>query len=191
MERLTLGCSEETTNKKINEIFRKFHSIDNRKHILLYFLTILNEIQNNIAILKIDQNYEQNYEQTTVEPCCEIVKLESELNFISEKTLDMLDHIIIEIQDVVDIYQQLKDREYVSESASRDAIQCGSIQCGSMSVKGLFESRFSSFINNVSSLSTLFLYDSYIIRQVFYKFKLMARELQKIIDFQIQIEVKF
>lgn len=170
MESLTLGCSEETTNKKINEIFRKFHSIDNRKHILLYFLTILNEIQNNIAILKIDQNYEQ----TTVEPCCEIVKLESELNFISEKTLDMLDHIIIEIQDVVDIYQQLKDREYVSES-----------------VKGLFESRFSSFINNVSSLSTLFLYDSYIIRQVFYKFKLMARELQKIIDFQIQIEVKF
>jgi archaellum component FlaC len=150
-----------TEAKLVNEIFRKFHSIDNRKHVLLYFLTTLNEIQNSIAVLKIENNSP-----------FEVVSLESRLMFITEKTLDILDHVIIELQNVVQMYQEL------NSMFQKD-------------VQELFQERFSSFINDVSSLSTLFLHDIFIVRQLFYKFKLMAHELKRIIDFHIEIEVKF
>lgn len=162
-------------NKIINRIYQKFHGVDDRKHVLLFFLTKLNKIQNQLMLVQMDLHenrlFYDVYQREELEN--KMVELESEMNYASSRALDCLEPMIIEVQNMIDLYLIVKDdREQGQE------------------LKQLFETKFMPMIQQISSLETLFLSKNPCIQELLFKTKLFGSTLQKVMDFEIQNEVK-
>lgn len=154
-----------------NRIFNKFHAVEDRKHVLLHLLSRLNEVQNQKMF--VDTDIKENklfYDYYTKEEMEENAShLEAEMSNYAFKSLDVLESLIIEIQIIIDLYEILDNKD---------------------EVQTMFHNSFMPFIHTISSFETLFLCKNHSIQELLFKTKLLGTTLQKVIDFEIQNEVK-
>lgn len=157
--------------KVINQIYKRFHIIDDVKHVLLFQLSSLNQIQNQTSLLQMDINenrfYYSHFDLEEKED--QIHNLDSQLYTFAIRALDNIERLIIETQELIDYCLSLEDKSQVDE---------------------LLYSKFMPLIQQISNLETLFLSKNNLIQELLTKTKLFASNLQKIIEFEIQNEVK-
>jgi hypothetical protein len=155
----------------INQIYKRFHIIDDIKHILLFQLTTLNQIQNQTSLLEMDMNenrfYYSHFDREDKED--QIHQLNSQLYNFANRALDNTERLIIETQQLIDLCLSLENKDKVD---------------------ALLYSKFMPLIQEISNLETLFLSKNNLIQELLMKTKLFASNLQKIMDFEIQNEVK-
>jgi hypothetical protein len=157
--------------KVINQIYKRFHIIDDIKHVLLFQLSTLNEIQNQTSFLQMDLNENRFYYShfDLEEKQDQLHNLDTQLYSFATRALDNIERLIIETQYLIDSCLSLEDKSQVDE---------------------LLYSRFMPLIQQISNFETLFLSKNNLIQELLMKTKLFASNLQKIMEFEIQNEVK-
>jgi hypothetical protein len=153
----------------VNQVFRRFHIIDDIKHILLHNLGRINQIQSEKSVLEMDISENRIYyaidERESKD--MELVTKNIELDCLTNRCMDDVERLIIEVQMVLDLHKDLEQGPATEE------------------IRALFESRFSPFIAGISNLECLFLKNQ--TDEFLYKFKLLGKTLQSVIDFDIEI----
>jgi len=151
-----------------NNIFKRFHAIDDRKYILLHNLGLLNRYQNEQSLIDTDisenrfayNEYErQEKEQNDLEKQLEITSL-------ALRCLEDMEYLIIDVGIVIDMFQLLDDTE----------------------IDNLFSDKFVTFIHGISNLETLFMSKSQEIQELKNKVKLFGKTLQTVLNFEIVME---
>jgi hypothetical protein len=152
-----------------NQIYKRFHIIDDRKTILLHNLGILNHMQNEHSLMQMDlsenrYNYDF-YEREKKETGC--IDKQIEITTLAHRCIEDMEHLIIETSNVVEMVQSLEDRSEMNI---------------------LFSDKFSPFIHGISNLGTLFLSKTEYIQELMAKVKLFGKTLQYVLQFDIVIE---
>jgi len=157
------------SDKIKNQIYKRFHIIDDRKIILLHNLGILNNLQNEHRLMEMDLSenrfsydiYEREQKETGS------MDKEIEITTLVQRCIEDMEHLIIETSNVVEMVQGIEDRSEIDE---------------------LFSNKFSPFIQGISNLETLFLYKTENIQELMGKVKLFGKTLQNVLQFNIVVD---
>ncbi len=151
----------------VNQVFQRFHIINDIKNILLHNLTMLNQIQNEKYLLQMEikenSNYYLPHKRDELE--MQLIEKDVDLNEITTRCLNDVELLIIEIQNANNNLEEPIDSDIVK----------------------LYQDTFSSFILGISNLESLFLPGKIQTQELLLKIKLLGRNLQKVIQFQIEI----
>ena len=127
----------------------------------------MNQIQNekNLIQMEIKENlsYYHSYKRDELE--MQLIEKDVELSDITLRCMNDVELLIIEIQTA---------NQYVEEPKSSEIVE-------------LYQETFSSFISGISNLESLFLPGREQIQELLNKIKLLGRNLQKVIQFEIEI----
>jgi hypothetical protein len=153
----------------INQIYKRFHIIDDIKHVLLSQLSTLNQTQNQTSLLEMELKENRFYYShfDLEQKQDQIQQLDSQLYNYVNRALDNTERLIIETQYLIELYISLEDKDQVNE---------------------LMYYKFMPLIQEISNFETLFLSKHNLIQELLIKTKLFGSNLQKIIDFEIQNE---
>jgi hypothetical protein len=153
----------------MNNIYKRFHIIDDRITILRHNLTRLNYLQNEKYVMEINLKENQSFyiSDTTQELQHEYLEKEIVIGTLATRCIDDTENLIIEIINVIDMYKMLDNTEEAQE---------------------LFSKKFVPFIQDISNLETLFMSNLPQVQELLFKIKLFGKTLQDILHFEIQIE---
>ena len=157
--------------KIINQIYKRFHIIDNRNTILLHNLKRLNQLQNELSIIKIDITENRLFYTPYQKEEMENSDLEKQIgiNTLASRCIEDIEFLIVETGIVVDMYFLLEDE-------------------GKTEMTAVFSEKYVPFIHGISNLESLFLSELSCIQELLGKIKLFGKTLQNVLDFEIQIE---
>lgn len=153
----------------MNNIYKRFHIIDDRITILRHNLTRLNYLQNEKYVMEINLKENQSFyiSDTTQELQHEYLEKEIVIGTLATRCIDDTENLIIEIINVIDMYKMIDNTEEAQE---------------------LFSKKFVPFIQGISNLETLFMSKLPQVEELLFKIKLFGKTLQDILHFEIQIE---
>jgi hypothetical protein len=154
-----------------NQIYKRFHIIEDIKVILLHNLGLLNRLQNESQLFEIDllengrvYDYDRKKEIKN-----EQLEKQIQIATLAYRCIEDTERLIIESSIVMDMYDLLEDRAEIDQ---------------------LFSEKFVPFIQGISNLESLFLSKIPQIEELLMKIKLFGKTLQKVLHFEIQIENK-
>jgi hypothetical protein len=154
-----------------NQIYKRFHIIDDIKLILLHNLGLLNRLQNEYQLFDIDLSENKMFYDYDRKKEIKNEQLEKQIHIatLAYRCIEDTERLIIESHIVIDKYELLKDRVEIDQ---------------------LFSEKFIKFIQGISNLESLFLSKLPQIEELMGKIKLFGSTLQKVLHFEIQIENK-
>jgi hypothetical protein len=152
-------------------IFKKFHAINDIKHIITYYLVQLNQLQHQELLKEIDKKENLLFygRERIQEIESEIIEIQVNIHDLTNRCLHDIERLIIEVQIVLDYYDLMDDK---------------------VEVDLLFNENFTPLIQAISNLDCLFASKSEIIKELLFKIRLLGKTLQRIMHFEIQMEVK-
>lgn len=151
----------------VNKVFQRFHIINDIKNILLHNLSMMNQIQNERCLIEMDIKENSLFYLPAKRDELEMKLMEKDvdLNEIITRCMNDVELLIIEIQSANDNIDQPIDTDIIQ----------------------LYQDTFSSFITGISNLESLFLPGKNQTQELLHKIKLLGRNLQKVIQFEIEI----
>lgn len=154
-----------------NKIYKRFHVVDDIKHILLHNLSRLNCLQSQAYFIHTDLQENKIYYNHVQREEAEFkwMEIQAEIQDAASRCLNDTELLIIEIQNIIDLYQTLSD---------------------TTEIQSVIEQKFSPFIHGISGLDTLFQSKLNPVQELLFKIKLFGKTLQKMIHFEIEIEIK-
>lgn len=155
-----------------NRIYKRFHIISDMKHVLLFNLKQLNNLENESHLMKVEMKENSMYRQSYEKAQLKNDHMENELMICSLATrcLEDMERLMIETSSVIDMYRCLDKHQE--------------------EIKGLFSEHFSYLIEGISNLESLFLSELPQIKDLLETTKMFGEMLQDVLQFEIQFEVK-